>query len=267
MKISIITPVLNGEESIRRCVESVGTQQYDFFEHIVVCGPSTDSTYECLLKLKKEYPNLLIEREISNGENVYGPGRAWNQGLKIASGDYFGWLGFDDSMPHNLVLKEVANSLMNNNNPDVLCGAALVVDESLNPITTITPGVHSAKKLKSFKNEFPWTSLYFSKKALSFLGCIDDYGNDFLCLLKLTSNFEVKLSTKVWSLFMKRREAESTNVKKLARVLEQDYYYSVKYGGNKIFNTYLCRYVFYRMLGFLCAQVLYQKVRFYFKRY
>lgn len=258
---------MNGEKSIKRCVESVCSQQYDYFEHVVVCGPSTDSTYQCLLELEKKYPNLIIEREISDVGEVYGPGKAWNQGLKIATGDYFGWLGFDDSLPHDQVFKEVESTLMEHNNPDLLCGAALVIDESFIPITKIIPGEYSALKLKSFKNEFPWTSLYFSKKALSFLGSIDDYGNDFLCLLKLTSKFEIKTSIRTWSLFMKRADAESTNVKKLARVLEQDYHYSIQYGGNKIFNAYLFRYLFYRILGLLHAYELYQKVRFYFKRY
>ena len=42
MKITVITPVYNGAETIRTCVESVRTQTYGDLEYIIVDGGSTD---------------------------------------------------------------------------------------------------------------------------------------------------------------------------------------------------------------------------------
>ena len=52
--VSIITPVYNGEKFISECLESIRTQTYSNFEHIIVNNCSTDRTGDC--------PVLCIER-------------------------------------------------------------------------------------------------------------------------------------------------------------------------------------------------------------
>ena len=52
MKITVITPVYNGQETIRCCIESVSDQSFPFKEHLIVDGVSTDKTIDIL----KEYP-------------------------------------------------------------------------------------------------------------------------------------------------------------------------------------------------------------------
>ncbi|MGZ8383454.1 MAG: glycosyltransferase family 2 protein, partial [Nitrospira sp.] len=44
--VSVITPVYNGEKFIPECLESVRTQTYSNFEHIIVNNCSTDSTLQ-----------------------------------------------------------------------------------------------------------------------------------------------------------------------------------------------------------------------------
>ena len=50
-KVSIITPCLNSEETIRDTIESVLGQSYQNIEYIIVDGRSTDRTIEIV----KEY--------------------------------------------------------------------------------------------------------------------------------------------------------------------------------------------------------------------
>ena len=52
--ISVITPTFNSIHTLRETIESVRTQDYENWEHIVIDGGSTDGTVELL----KEFPHL-----------------------------------------------------------------------------------------------------------------------------------------------------------------------------------------------------------------
>jgi len=47
-KISVATPTFNGIATIRETIESVRTQEYKNWEHIVIDGRSIDGTVELL---------------------------------------------------------------------------------------------------------------------------------------------------------------------------------------------------------------------------
>jgi GT2 family glycosyltransferase len=85
--ISIITPSLNRAGSIREAIESVLSQDYPAFEHIVADGASTDGTLEVL----REYPHLRVLSEPDSG--MY---EAINRGLSLARGEIVGLLNTDD---------------------------------------------------------------------------------------------------------------------------------------------------------------------------
>ena len=88
MKISIITPVYNGEKFLRRTMDSIHNQKGDFeLEHIVCDGQSTDGTLDIL----REYPEA---RVISRKDG--GPFNAINYGMDLASGEIGAWLNADD---------------------------------------------------------------------------------------------------------------------------------------------------------------------------
>lgn len=88
MKISVITPVYNGEKFIRRTMDSIHSQKGDFeLEHIVCDGQSCDGTLDIL----KDYPQA---RVISRKDG--GPFNAINYGMNLATGDIAAWLNADD---------------------------------------------------------------------------------------------------------------------------------------------------------------------------
>lgn len=75
MKVIVITPVYNGEATIKFCIESVKNQDYDNVEHIVIDGASTDNTLDILDSYGMKY---FSERDAG----IYD---AFNKGLNKAS--------------------------------------------------------------------------------------------------------------------------------------------------------------------------------------
>jgi glycosyltransferase involved in cell wall biosynthesis len=89
MKVSIITAVRNGAASIGRTLDSVAAQDYPDLEHVVVDGASTDDTIELLRARDGGRVRWKSERDAG----VYD---AFNKGLKLASGEWIGFLGAGD---------------------------------------------------------------------------------------------------------------------------------------------------------------------------
>jgi glycosyltransferase involved in cell wall biosynthesis len=91
--ISIVTPCLNRADMIVTAIESVLTQNYPHFEHIIVDGGSNDGTLDILGK----YPHL---RWIS--EPDHGMYSAINKGINLSQGNIIGFLNSDDLYPQGV---------------------------------------------------------------------------------------------------------------------------------------------------------------------
>lgn len=86
MKVSVITPVFNGEKTIEDCIKSIQSQDYDDVEHVVVDGGSTDGT----LDIVKRYGVKYISEQDAG---VYD---AFNKGISLSSGNILHILNADD---------------------------------------------------------------------------------------------------------------------------------------------------------------------------
>ena len=90
-KISIIIPIYNRENTLRRTIDSVLCQRDVFIELIFQNDGSTDKS-EIICK---EYCNIdkrVIYRKINNS----GPSKARNVGLELATGEYITFIDSDD---------------------------------------------------------------------------------------------------------------------------------------------------------------------------
>lgn len=94
MIFSIITPVYNREDCIKRCLDSVLNNLSDDFsvQHIVVDDGSTDNTPSILDAYSKKYSHIDYNRMDSN----CGTNAARNLAIKLAKGDYCIFLDSDD---------------------------------------------------------------------------------------------------------------------------------------------------------------------------
>ena len=89
--VSIIVPVYNAEETLRRCIESVLNQGFTDFELLLVDDGSTDSS----AGICREYENGDRRVRVIRKENT-GVSDTRNLGLSEARGTFVQFLDSDD---------------------------------------------------------------------------------------------------------------------------------------------------------------------------
>jgi len=104
MKITIITAVYNGGESIATTLRSVAEQDHEDIEHIVVDGASSDATLEVVRTVGRR-----VARVISEPDN--GPYEAFNRGLGLATGDVIAFLNSGDTYASGHVVSRMAQAI------------------------------------------------------------------------------------------------------------------------------------------------------------
>ena len=92
--ISVILPVFNSEEFIRKAIESVLAQTFEDFELIIVNDGSTDSSKDIIDSFEDDRIRLI-------SQSNQGPGAARNNALRIAEGEYIMYLDSDDWFCHD----------------------------------------------------------------------------------------------------------------------------------------------------------------------
>jgi len=106
-KVSVIMPMLNSEEYLRECLDSVINQTLKNIEIICVDAGSTDSTLEIL----EEYASKDNRISVIHSE-MKSYGLQMNLGLKAAKGEYLAILESDDYIKNDMyeVLTEIADA-------------------------------------------------------------------------------------------------------------------------------------------------------------
>jgi glycosyltransferase involved in cell wall biosynthesis len=103
MRISLITAVLNGGETIQGALDAIADQTYTDIEHIVVDGGSTDRTLEILRESRRPIDVLLSGPD----SGIYD---ALNKGIEASTGDVLGFLHADDVFAHRQVIERIAEA-------------------------------------------------------------------------------------------------------------------------------------------------------------
>jgi glycosyltransferase involved in cell wall biosynthesis len=94
-KVSVITAAYNHVQFIRQSVESVQSQTYRDFEHIVIDDGSSDGTAEILQNFANQ---ITYVRQENRGAHA-----AINTGIRMSSGEYIAIVDSDDAwLPHKL---------------------------------------------------------------------------------------------------------------------------------------------------------------------
>ena len=95
MKLSIIVPVYNmaAEGKLAYCLNSLVSQTIKDYEIIAVDDASTDNSLEILKDFERRFPDRFhaICSEVNRHQ-----GGAKNIGLKLAKGDWIGFIDSDD---------------------------------------------------------------------------------------------------------------------------------------------------------------------------
>ena len=61
-KISIITPVFNGEKTIEKTIQSVLNQNYSNYEYIIIDPASTDKTIQIIKKYSDKIFKIILNQ-------------------------------------------------------------------------------------------------------------------------------------------------------------------------------------------------------------
>lgn len=121
-KFSIVTIVYNGENCIKKTINSVINQTYDNYEYIIIDGNSKDNTLYICNEYKEKISKIVSEPD----KGLYD---AMNKGINNATGDYIIFMNCDDIFYDDLVLEKVAIAIEANNYPDFIYGDAIEVSE------------------------------------------------------------------------------------------------------------------------------------------
>lgn len=89
--MSIIVPIYNAQNHLKKCIESIINQTEKDIEIILIDDGSTDDS----LKICNEYQRKDFRINVIH-QNNSGVSIARNQGIKIAKGEYIGFVDSDD---------------------------------------------------------------------------------------------------------------------------------------------------------------------------
>ena len=91
MKLSIIIPIYNVEDTLRRCLESVLKQMDDRMEVLIVDDGSTDTSGQIAEQMTAGRTDCRLIRQANKGLSA-----ARNAGIEAATGEYITFTDSDD---------------------------------------------------------------------------------------------------------------------------------------------------------------------------
>lgn len=151
-KVTIITASFNSGKTIEDTINSILYQDYKNIEYLIIDGGSSDRTIEIIKKYEKLFCGRL--RWISENDNgIYD---AWNKGLKLSIGEWICFVGGDDILLKNAIVKYV-DEINNNSGSNFISSNILQVRENLDPIRIIGS---------------PWTKRMFHHNCIAHVGSL-----------------------------------------------------------------------------------------------
>jgi glycosyltransferase involved in cell wall biosynthesis len=158
--LSIIIPTYNSSETLKKCLESVLNQSFEDFEVLIMDGNSNDST----VQIAKSYDNDKVKIFSENDCGVYD---AMNKGIKTAKGEWLYFLGSDDELYEDLILKKIA--YFSEGNPKIIYGNVMVdQDAGWAKNGQIYDGLFSKEKI--IQNNICHQSIFYHKDVFNSIG-------------------------------------------------------------------------------------------------
>ena len=147
-KVSVIIPVYNVENYLRKCLDSVINQTLKDIEIICVDDGSTDGSGAILDKYAQKDERIRVIHQKNQGL-----GAARNVGIDLAKGEYIYFIDSDDYVAKNAL--EILFQTIENDRSDMVYGGVKCI------------GDVSAEELKNKQN---WFDKYLKKKGIYTIG-------------------------------------------------------------------------------------------------
>jgi glycosyltransferase involved in cell wall biosynthesis len=196
-KLSIVTPVYNGENFIEFCIKNIISQYCLDVEHIIVDGGSTDQTVEIVQQYAEHYPHIRWVSEPDRGQSD-----AMNKGVLMARGEILGILN-DDDFYESGVLNRICEIFKSLPEPSFVVGNCRVLGEDEKLIKINKPQHLKFIDLVSRAYPFPMNpSAYFYHRSLhAKIGLYDienHYTMDLDFILRAVQTAHVKYLNETW---------------------------------------------------------------------
>jgi len=166
--ISIITPCLNAEKYVNRCLVNVINQGIPSIEHIFVDGGSTDSTLHILYALQSTYPHIRVFSKPDRGQS-----HAMNRGIRMAKYDLISFLNVDDEY-YPYALQTVINIFKGSPDFVFIVGKCQLRDSAGQPLSINKPTKLDSFRLLLSSRLYPYpsnpSSYFYDKKIHSVVG-------------------------------------------------------------------------------------------------
>ena len=205
-EISIIVPVFKTKQYLRQCLQSIVAQTLKNIEVILVCDGDEEEKNICL-EFAQAYPNFILIEDINKGL-----GGARNAGMKIARGDYIGFVDSDDFIDKETY--ELALNTIKSYNVDFVSWGAEIFCE---------------KELKTTK---------IVQEAISY-HAIKHTG-----LIKLNTNFILNTPVTVWNKLFKTSIIKNHQIEfpENSRFEDSEFFY--KYSAFSLSAYFLDKYLY-----------------------
>lgn len=180
VKLSIIMPVFNASEYLEMSLNSIIAQTIDDYEVIIVDDGSTDNSKNVIDSFIKKHDNFkCISQENS------GSGKARNNGIKNARGEYIAFLDADDKFLDDTALEKMYNIAKEDNADMVSANLKRItklgtIEENYDYNNSLIGFFTSQGILKPWEYGIPW-AFYKNIFKKSF---IEKYGISFPNLLR-----------------------------------------------------------------------------------
>lgn len=114
--VSVVVPVFNGENAIRRTLDSLLDQTFESLQIVCVDDGSTDSTASILTEISASEPRLKVVTTKNHG--TY---KAREVGIEVAEGEYIGFCDCGDTVEPSM-FEELYECAKRNSADIVVCG-------------------------------------------------------------------------------------------------------------------------------------------------
>lgn len=189
-KVSVISLSFNLANMVEETVRSIGNQECDSFEHIVIDGASTDGSIELL----KKYPHIILVSEKDKGT-----ADAFWKGIRMARGDYVLQSVVSDGYATVHWIRKCMEVLDANKDVSLVWGFSCSMNNDSKLVEISHPQFHYSKApekgemfeywLKTYCH-FPEVNLCVRKSVL--IGCfpsVEDCKKDILDWLEFSYRF------------------------------------------------------------------------------
>ena len=125
VKVSVIVPVYNVEKYLRKCLESLVNQTLKEIEIICINDGSEDSSLDILNEYASKDSRLKIVTQENSGLSI-----ARNNGIKLAKGEYIGFVDSDDWVDINF-FENLYNGAIKNNADIAVASIRKVLEDKI----------------------------------------------------------------------------------------------------------------------------------------